>query len=225
MAQAWYYAPTQSYGKKNINKRPLCTLRQRISPLLLTIVALVGPLSGHALEIETPPIGLTDVPMEIVITGAGASGVVAVSVGEESIWATADADGRAVVTNIKVDAVGPVAISATLNGESVTTELRVLPGWISVMPAFLAIAVALLIRNVVPALLLGLWLGATALVSFNWSGAGKGLLDTFAVFIMQALADSDHAAIICFTMMIGQQIIRRCDTGPWRRGNASQPIR
>jgi Na+/H+ antiporter NhaC len=74
------------------------------------------------------------------------------------------------------------------------------------MPAFLAIAVALLLRNVVPALLLGLWLGSTALQGFTPLGGLKGLLDVFTVFIVNALANPDHAAIILFTMMIGGMV-------------------
>ena len=124
-------------------------------------------MSAYALDIETPSLGLTNVPMEIVVTGATPGDVVSVAVGEENLWATADADGRAVVSDITIESVGTVAITATVNGDSTTTSLRVLPGWISLMPAFLAIIVALLIRNVVPALLLGLWFGATALHSFS----------------------------------------------------------
>ena len=66
--------------------------------------------------------------------------------------------------------------------------------------------IALLIRNVVPALLLGLWLGSTALQGFSPLGALKGLLDVFTVFIVNALANPDHAAIILFTMMIGGMV-------------------
>ena len=74
------------------------------------------------------------------------------------------------------------------------------------LPAFTAIAVALIMRSVVPALLLGLWLGATALHSFSPTGAAVGLLDSFQVFVANAVADVDHAAIILFTMMIGGMV-------------------
>jgi Na+/H+ antiporter NhaC len=87
-----------------------------------------------------------------------------------------------------------------------STELRALPGWVSLLPAFTAIAVALIIRSVVPALLLGIWFGATALHSFTLKGAGIGLLDSFQVFVANAVADVDHAAIILFTMMIGGMV-------------------
>ena len=163
-------------------------------------------VSAYALDIEVPSIGLTNVPMDIAVTGAPPGDVVSVAVGEENLWATADADGRAIVSDVTLQSVGAIAITATVDGDSTTTSLRVLPGWISLMPAFLAIIVALLIRNVVPALLLGLWLGATALQSFSPLGALKGLMDTFAVFIVNALANSDHAAVIAFSMMIGGMV-------------------
>ena len=144
--------------------------------------------------------------MDIAVTGATPGDVVSVAVGEENLWSTADADGRATVSDVTVQSVGAIAITAIVDGDSTTTSLRILPGWISLMPAFLAIIVALLIRNVVPALLLGLWLGATALQSFSPLGALKGLMDTFAVFIVNALANPDHAAVIAFSMMIGGMV-------------------
>ena len=163
-------------------------------------------MSAYALDVEVPSIGLTNVPMDIAVIGATPGDVVSIAVGEENLWATADAEGRAIVSDVTVQSVGAIAVTATVDGDSTTTSLRVLPGWISLMPAFLAIVVALAIRNVVPALLLGLWLGATALQSFSPLGALKGLMDTFAVFIVNALANSDHAAVIAFSMMIGGMV-------------------
>jgi len=166
----------------------------------------VWSVSVYALDIEVPSLGLTDVPMDITVTGATPGDVVSVAVGEENLWATADADGRATVFDVTVQSIGAIAITATVDGDSTTTSLRVLPGWISLMPAFLAIVVALVIRNVVPALLLGLWVGATALQSFSPMGALKGLMDTVYIFIVNAVADSDHAKIIVFGMMIGGMV-------------------
>ena len=159
-----------------------------------------------ALEVETDPIGLTGVPLEIVVSGAVAGDVVSLSVAGEKLWASADSDGRAVFSDILFDANGTVEIAASVDGESTTATLRILPGWISLMPAFLAIGVALALRNVVPALLLGLWLGATSLTSFTPLGALQGLMNTFAVYIVNALANPDHAAIIAFSMMIGGMV-------------------
>ncbi len=69
-----------------------------------------------------------------------------------------------------------------------------------------AILVALTLRSVIPALLLGIWIGAAALKSFTLPGIFGGLLDSLQVFVVGALADPDHAAIILFSMMIGGMV-------------------
>jgi Na+/H+ antiporter NhaC len=161
---------------------------------------------AHAIDIELPQVGLTDVPVEIQVTGVPAGELVTVNVAGEDYWITVDENGQAEVPDVRLAASGTVEIVATYEDQTVKTELRILPGWISLMPAFLAIAVALLLRNVLPALLIGLWLGAAALHSASFIGAFKGLLDVFSVFIINALADPDHAAIIGFSMMIGGMV-------------------
>ncbi len=175
---------------------------------LAVTIATFWSAASFALDIETDPIGLTGVPIEIIVSGATAGDLVSVSVGGDNLWGTADADGRVVISDLLIESTGSVEISANANGDDETAmaELRILPGWISLMPAFLAIVVALAIRNVVPALLVGLWLGATALQAFTPLGALKGLMNTFAVYIVNALANSDHAAIIAFSMMIGGMV-------------------
>jgi hypothetical protein len=66
-------------------------------------------------------------------------------------------------------------------GDSVTTGLRVLPGWVSISLPRIAILIALILRSVIPALLIGVWLAATLLHSLTPAGVFKGLLDGFQV--------------------------------------------
>ena len=74
------------------------------------------------------------------------------------------------------------------------------------MPPLVAILIALTLRNVIPALLIGVWLGATSLRSFSPAGIFRGLLDGFEIYVVRALADRDHAAIILFSLMIGGMV-------------------
>jgi Na+/H+ antiporter NhaC len=164
------------------------------------------PFAVNAIDIETPRVGLVSVPMPIAVSDVAAGNPVTLTVGDRTYVATADADARAVFSDISVDSRGVVSIVATSAGESLTKELRVLPGWVSVLPPLVAIAIALTLRNVIPALLVGIWLGATALHSFTPVGIAKGLMDSFQVFVTGALANTDHAAIILFSMMIGGMV-------------------
>lgn len=150
--------------------------------------------------------GLRDVPVEIIVSGVPAGEVVTVSIAGDDFWVPADSDGRVAVPPVQLAGTGIAEIIATYGARTVTAELRILPGWVSLLPALLAIAVALVLRNVLPALLIGLWLGAAALKGFSITGLFEGLLDVFSVFIINALANPDHAAIIGFSMMIGGMV-------------------
>jgi len=78
--------------------------------------------------------------------------------------------------------------------------------WVSITPPLLAIALALAFRQVIPALFLGVWLGAWAINGFDINGLWTGLLDSFQVYLLAAFADADHAAVILFSLMIGGMV-------------------
>ena len=138
--------------------------------------------------------------------GAAPGEFVTLTVSGQDYSAMADDDGRAQFDAVIVSDSGVTRFSAMAGAAMSAAELRIIPGWVSVLPAFMAIAIALLLRNVIPALLLGLWLGATALQSFTLKGFGQGLLDSFQVFVTGSVADTDRASIILFTMMIGGMV-------------------
>jgi Na+/H+ antiporter NhaC len=78
--------------------------------------------------------------------------------------------------------------------------------WISILPPVLTIAVALTLKRVVPALFLGIWVGAWAINDFGFWGIWTSLLDTFQVFVSNALSNPDHTAIVLFSMMVGGMV-------------------
>lgn len=169
-------------------------------------LAAAVSFSANAIEIEAPAVGLSGIPMDYVVSGVVTGESVNFTIDGDSYNATADTEGRAKFSAIAIDGTGEAQLSATVGDETIDRQIRVIPGWLSVLPAVMAIVVALTLRNVIPALLLGLWLGATALRSFTFTGAGIGLLDTFQVYVRGALADSDRASIVLFTMMIGGMV-------------------
>ena len=91
----------------------------------------------------------------------------------------------------------------TVIGEA---EVQVIPAWFSILPPLTAILVALLIRSVLPALVLGLWLGAWALNGLTVSGFFAGFLDGFDIYLTNAVADRDHVSIMLFTFMIAGMV-------------------
>lgn len=80
------------------------------------------------------------------------------------------------------------------------------PNALSLLPAIVAIVLALVLRQVIPAIFAGLWTGAMLVHGLSFTGLWQGLLDTFGVYIIDALADKDHISIIYFALMIGGMV-------------------
>ena len=164
-----------------------------------------APILAQALEIDLPEVALAGIGVDIEVRGAGPAEAVVVQVGERRQRVVSGGDGRARATIVAPHA-GSFDVSVAAGGAEAAGTLRVIPGVVSILPPLLAIVIALLLRNVIPALLIGIWFGATALHEFSGRGAVAGLLDGFARFVVEALADRDHAAIILFSMMIGGMV-------------------
>lgn len=87
--------------------------------------------------------------------------------------------------------------------EVASTAQTILPAWMSLLPVIIAIAAALLLRQVIPAIFLGLWAGASLVYGLSLTAVWYGLLDSVSLYVLSALADEDHMSIIIFSLMIG----------------------
>ena len=96
---------------------------------------------------------------------------------------------------------GPVRILST--PPLPVWEPRVLPGWLTILPPMAAILLAIFTRQVLVSLLAGIWLGATFVHGYN---PLEGALRTFDTYLVAALGDPDHAAIILFTVALGGMV-------------------
>ncbi len=76
----------------------------------------------------------------------------------------------------------------------------------SLLPAFVTIVIALLLRSVIPALFIGLWLGASLVNGLSPMGILEGLFATAQTYVVNVLADSDRATIIVFTCLIAGMV-------------------
>ena len=79
------------------------------------------------------------------------------------------------------------------------------PAWFSILPPLLAIALALIFKEVITALLAGIWLGALAVAGYNPLQATWRLVDEY---IVHALGDTDggHTQIVVFSLLLGGMV-------------------
>ena len=85
-----------------------------------------------------------------------------------------------------------------------------MPPWMSILPPLIAIVMALLLKEVLSALFLGVLSGTILMALFSGhapvEALGGGLLRVVDTYIVGSLTDLDHVRIIVFTLLIGGMV-------------------
>ena len=102
-------------------------------------------------------------------------------------------------TTISISSTGLFTIYNETDNEKIG-ETRALPGLISILPPALAILLALIFRQVLLSLLIGIFTGAFFIYGYDPLTAFLRLAD---VYIINALIDKSHMQVIVFTLMFG----------------------
>ena len=177
--------------------------------LAAIVLVIAAPAWAQEYEIEAPPVALTGIPFDVLVSGGSPGGGVelALRAGGRAFATEVHEEGGYIVSGVVIDSRGPASFELLAGGTRVAeASTRVIPGWVSILPPVIAIAVALITKNVIPALFLGLWFGSFSVNGFSIGGAFTGLLDSFQVYVLGALTDTDHASIILFSLMIGGMV-------------------
>ena len=86
-----------------------------------------------------------------------------------------------------------------------------MPLWMSILPPLVAIIMALLLKEVISSLFLGILTGTFIMALYGGCGPldalGSGLLRVVDTYIVGSLYDADHVKIIVFTLMIGGMVM------------------
>ena len=173
--------------------------------LLVVICLAVGSARAAAPSVELPPVFLTDLPIAVSVTDAGDLSLKLVVDGESVFEGVAE-DGQ-VLAEIALSTFGHTDIQLLQQGEKLEQwQVPVIPAWASLLPPLLAITLAFMLRAVIPALFAGIVVGAWAVNGLTLEGGIKAVFDAMAVYLLDALADPDHAAILIFTMTIGGMV-------------------
>ena len=158
--------------------------------------------------VEAPEVALTGVPFEVVAwpeTGGdelfdGYSGMPHLGGVDSSGPGERTDEGAVRFAEVTVGSSGPIEITVEDGNARGTTRVRVLPAILSITPPVLAILLAILFRQVVVALVAGIWIGSTLLSGFD---PLAGFFEIGSRFVIGAVTDSDRAHIVVFSMMFG----------------------
>ncbi|MEM8931810.1 MAG: Na+/H+ antiporter NhaC family protein [Acidobacteriota bacterium] len=179
----------------------------------LAAALILGPLAApsHAVgaaTVEVEPnmvVAGTPLAFQTKVAGLGSG---------QSLLAQVILDG-AVVATVKLppgasehslDAVRPGSGEHTLTlkagGLSAHADFSLMPGWVSILPPLIAIALALIFRDVLIALFVGIFGGAWLLVTNPFTALGR----TIDTYVVPAIADTDHVSILVFTSLLGAMV-------------------
>ncbi len=85
-----------------------------------------------------------------------------------------------------------------------------MPLWVSILPPLVAIVMALLIKEVISSLFVGILTGTFLMALYGGaspvSALGGGLLRVVDTYVVNSLFDADHVTIIVFTLIIGGMV-------------------
>ncbi|MXV96702.1 MAG: hypothetical protein F4Z92_12785, partial [Gemmatimonadetes bacterium] len=188
--------------------RSFCRIRTAFR-LFCGLAPLAAPLAGSAQEVvETPAVILASVPFTVAVRGGDdfstlveirdsggallASGPVAA--GETRAFGDISVAAR--------DAL-PLQVRAGDTVEEISRPFA--PGWFSILPPLIAIVLALVFKEVITALLAGIWLGALAVAGYNPLQATWRLVDQYMVPALSN-TDSGHTQIVVFSLMLGGMV-------------------
>jgi Na+/H+ antiporter NhaC len=82
-------------------------------------------------------------------------------------------------------------------------NVRAIPGWFSLLPPLVAILLALIVRQVLVALFVGIWMGAFLIYDYN---PLAGFLYGLTEYIAKAAAHPDKMAILVFSLVLGGMV-------------------
>lgn len=179
-------------------------LRNAFSLLtLLTAFFATAPLQSQEV-VQSPSVALKGVPFQIRITGdVGSEYRVTRSDGLEVARGTIGSGGEAQIDGLTVREGAELPLQVTIGAAALEIDPTLTSGWFSLLPPLLAIIIALFFREVITALVAGIWLGAMAVAGFNPITGMWRMMDTF---IVPALADPSHASIVVFSLLLGGMV-------------------
>jgi Na+/H+ antiporter NhaC len=182
---------------------PPSFLRAQQAPVRIEIKAPSLILTGVNFDIEVTALDSTGNPLSSFEDQAAILGARRVAFGAEITEPVRFKHGELKLSDLMVNGSGYQILTVESGGLTASAGVRVVPGWLSILPPLVAIALALLLRQVVISLFAGIWVGAVIVFDYNVIGGIFRVLDHF---IVKALSETSHVQILLFSMLFGGMV-------------------
>ncbi|WP_372751188.1 Na+/H+ antiporter NhaC family protein [Labilibaculum sp.] len=177
-------------------------------PFLANSTVQIASNKSGKLKVEFPTIIVSDIPTEIAISmdTTSVNDSVWIQVNQESIHA--EIENQQILFHHVFT--GKQKISIKVQDKQFSKIIHPIPLWLSILPPLIAILMALFFKEVYSALFIGLFSGTLIIYSYQeaslFTAFFKALFAISDTYLLQSLANSDHIAIILFSMLIGGMV-------------------
>ena len=176
--------------------------------ILINIAFVFCFVHGNQIKVDAPKIILQNIPFKITFSGNFSEKDKYHLLLNQNTFSPEEQTEKTIsFSNVIVPKAG--SLSLVLNQESDKVyEVRknIIPGWVSVLPPFIAIVLSFATRSVVPSLFIAIWFGIWSMSAFSLGGVVSSLLSSFNVYILNTFIDRDHAVLMLFTLMLGGMV-------------------
>ncbi len=95
-------------------------------------------------------------------------------------------------------------LSFKLDGFTFVKDVNPMPLWVGVIPVFIVILLALIFKEVVSSLIVGIVTGASIIAYYaDSASAWEGILRLIDTYVIESITDSDHVSVLVFSILIG----------------------
>jgi len=113
-------------------------------------------------------------------------------------------DGKPIESkSFQIEKTGTIKIMVTTEKGNFNYSIHSIPGILTIIPPILAIILAMIFKEVITALFIGVFAGALLLSNFNFLKSFFNVVDRY---VINAVADKERASIIVFTLLLGGMV-------------------
>lgn len=178
----------------------------RLALLLLFCLGALSSPPGQAASITPPATILQDVAFDLTLE-ALPEGPLTLRLNDQTHAVVADDDGNARIEGLILDDRASRLELTDAAGTTLASEtLTAIPAWLSLLPALVAIVLALAFRQVILALFVGILLGGWIMHGMDVGALARAFGDSVNVHVLEAASDSEHMSIVLFCLLIGGMV-------------------
>jgi len=176
--------------------------------ILINTIFVFCFVSGNQIKVDTPKIILKNIPFEVTFSGNFLQdSEYTLNLNQNKFFPEKQTKTSLLFNNVLIAKTGNFPFVLTHESNNVfEIKKRVIPGWVSILPPFIAIIFSFATRSVVPSLFIAIWFGVWSISAFSLNGVVSSLLNSFNIYILNTFIDKDHAVLMLFTLMLGGMV-------------------